>query len=139
VALYLAEKLFMFALIPFCVLVVSNSQLIWKIRQSARRARSMTGAGQQSSARQSKTSSLTVTVVMTSVAFIVLMLPLPMCNFVIPLTSESMTNGSVLYLMYYSNTAVNFYLYCMTGTKFRRTAREALTEALAKLRCRLLM
>jgi growth hormone secretagogue receptor len=142
---HLGQNLVMVSFVPLCVLVVSNSLLIWKIRQSARRARSMIGAGQQSSARQSKTSSLTVTVVMTSVAFIVLMLPLPVYIFVITQANTGlsleimMSSLSILYLMWYSNAALHFYLYCLTGTKFRRTAQEALTEALAKLRCRLLM
>ena len=33
----------------------------------------------------------------------------------------------LLTLMWYSNRAVNFYLYCLTGTKFRADARKMFT------------
>jgi hypothetical protein len=138
--LYFDQTVFQHSLLPFCCLVVSNSLLIWKIRQSARRARMMTGQGQQSNHRQNKTSSLAATVVMISVAFILLTLPWPMYNYAAFLgkgemsPQKDMSAEAILFLLWYSNAAANFYLYCMTGTKFRRTAKEVLTDAWVKLR-----
>ena len=114
------------SLFPFIILAISNVILVWKIHQSAKKARTMTGEG-QSNARRKKASSLTVTVVITSVVFFVLTMPFPVYNKIMLLKWDGFT-GAFLILVWYLNCAVNFYLYCLTGSKFRNVAKEKLTR-----------
>jgi hypothetical protein len=126
--IFVAQDLAMTSVLPFSILAVSNVLLIWKIRQSAKKARELSNQG-HSGARQRRTSSLTVTVVVTSVMFVVLTLPFPAYNYTTVFTDQSPTSSghafcySLLLLLWYCSPAVNFYLYCWSGAKFRNEAK----------------
>jgi hypothetical protein len=136
---FLWEDLIVSTLLPFVILVFSNALLILKIRQSSKVARGMTWQGQGGTAtRRRSASSLTVTVVITSVAFLVLTLPFPAYTYFRKTSapvwaSQTETTSSALQLQWYCNAGVNFYLYCLSGTKFRRTSIEVL---MSLFRCR---
>ena len=130
----------LFSLLPFAILISSNSVLIWKVSDSVRKARATLASGQsdQLSSRTKKASSLTVTLIVVSVVFFLLTGPMSfyliIVPFVIDVGKESEKESMIieftywlLTLMWYSNSAVNFYLYCLTGTKFRADTRKMLT------------
>ena len=129
-----------FSLLPFAILISSNSVLIWKVSDSVRKARATLASGQsdQLSSRTKKASSLTVTLIVVSVVFFLLTGPMSLYLIIVPLVidmeKQSEKEGRIidliywlLTLMWYSNSAVNFYLYCLTGTKFRADTRKMLT------------
>ena len=129
-----------FSLLPFAILISSNSVLIWKVSDSVRKARATLASGQsdQLSSRTKKASSLTVTLIVVSVVFVLLTGPMSLYLIIAPLVIDVEKQSEkesriidliywVLTLLWYSNSAVNFYLYCLTGTKFRADARKILT------------
>ena len=125
--------LLIFSILPFLFLVVSNGLLVKKLTASVREANLKLSAGQcgQAKAREKKVSSVTLTLVVVSVTFILLCLPFSLCLILIEFVLEEIPDEnrfalSLSYFMYalvnalwYCNSAVNFYLYCLTGSKFR--------------------
>lgn len=126
-----------FSLVPFAILIVSNVVLILKVSDSVRKARVTFACGQsdQLNSRTKKVSSMTVTLIAVSVTFFLLSAPLSFYFIIAPYT-PGYSELSQLYreirsfsfifvnLLWYSNSAVNFYLYCLTGSKFRKEAKE---------------
>ncbi|KAL8575166.1 hypothetical protein ACOMHN_042476 [Nucella lapillus] len=123
--------LVMFSLLPFTFLVMCNSVLIWKLITSTRKARQRMAAvpTQQILKRSQVNSSVTFTVLVVSLTFLVLTLPsalyIMMYHFKdqTALTPEEAADvylfHTLSFLLVDSNSAVNFYLYCLTGRRFR--------------------
>ncbi|KAL8595996.1 hypothetical protein ACOMHN_018308 [Nucella lapillus] len=123
--------------LPFLFILVSNAVLVKRVRQSLKEAREklMTSQSDQLQARQEKTSSMTLSLVSVSVAFIVLTLPLCLFfvlqrtggYFTIQDVDEAARNvlleavGNVLWL---TNNAVNFYIYLGTGSRYRAALQD---------------
>lgn len=122
-----------FSLLPFVLLLVSNVVLVWKMKASFVEARQMTGMSTDlNNLRTKVTSSITVTLVFASATFCILSLPI--CVFLIVLSYSDIEDYDpivyidwnyggfvhcVVSLLWYTNSTVNFYIYCLTGTKFR--------------------
>ena len=139
-----------FALLPFLCLVVGNGVLAWTLAVSVSAAKTSlaTSDTRQMDDRRKKASSTTTTVMLVSVVFIVLNLPL----FVLIIINSSHhidapeTEGeakdegqqrerdleyflqSFVTILLFCNSAVNFYLYCLTGTRFRQELRHLLSD-----------
>ena len=131
-----------FALLPFLCLVVGNGVLAWTLAVSVSAAKTSlaTSDTRQMDDRRKKASSTTTTVMLVSFVFIVLNLPL----FVLLVVSSSNNLDardregegqektgqqeeytdffiqSFVAVLLHCNSAVNFYLYCLTGTRFRQ-------------------
>lgn len=114
-------------LAPFALLLVSNTVLVRAVLTSARNARLRLAGGQSMhvTARETKASSLSMMLIVLSVTFFILTGPLrvymllyPYVTFIKENTPTDLT-FSVLYIQCAANNAVNFYLYCLTGAKFR--------------------
>ena len=126
------------SVLPWLCLVVSNCVLLWTLNVSIRQAQHSLGSAHTHgfSGRKKQASSMTVTLFAVSSAFIVLNLPMS-C---IQLTGfYHHMAGSLDYYyqseviaycheialaLYETNNAVNFYLYCLTGSKFRRELKK---------------
>ena len=123
---FLLLDLLMSSLLPFSLLLLSNSVLIWKVLQSLRAARARLHSGQteQVDARQKKFMSMTVTLIAMSAAFIVLTSPIGLLSLEsIKATIEKdfgMFLSTVANQLWYSNSTVNCFLYILTGTRFRQ-------------------
>ncbi|XP_070174196.1 G-protein coupled receptor daf-37-like [Littorina saxatilis] len=126
---------FLFSLFPVIILIVSNSVIVWKVTDSVRKARVTLASGQsdQLSSRTKKVSSMTLTLIAVSLAFFLLTAPLCAHFIILPyLTPYSerdhlgqeiiMFAYQLMNLLWYTNSAINFYLYCLTGTNFRNDA-----------------
>ncbi|KAL8603929.1 hypothetical protein ACOMHN_005149 [Nucella lapillus] len=121
------------SLLPLTVLGLNNLILACKVRQSLRASRQLTQDTKHTEARAKKSSSLSLTLIVTSLAFMLLTSPIS-ADFVIKynmpwlwrdsrLEADAILADTVLDLLLYSNSAVNFYLYFLTGPTFRRGAR----------------
>ncbi|KAL8617843.1 hypothetical protein ACOMHN_040191 [Nucella lapillus] len=128
------------SVIPFLVLLVSNSVLVSRAMQSARLSRQIaTKNDHRSKRRSAQFSSMTTTLTLTSVAF--LLLTLPTCVFDVyleligyhsleivdeTLDAKLTLVNSVFILMWIGNSAVNFYIYILSGSKFRQETKRQL-------------
>ncbi|XP_025104595.1 probable G-protein coupled receptor 139 [Pomacea canaliculata] len=120
------------SLLPFGILMIGNSVLVWKVIQSVHVARVMTAGGcDQVNSRQKKASSLTLTLITVSLAFLLLTAPVCVCIALNPFIETTGSQASpktkfawvVCDLSWYINSAINFYLYCLSGTKFKNELR----------------
>ncbi|KAL8572976.1 hypothetical protein ACOMHN_013952 [Nucella lapillus] len=122
--------MFVYSLLPCVCLVGGNAVLGWKLALAVREADSKLTAvaphGGQ--ARRKKRSSTTLTIILVSTAFVVLTIPLMAYNsFFQDSASEDEQSRAFHYFLYefffvvgLSNFAWNFYLYCLTGSRFRQ-------------------
>ena len=126
--------------LPSSLLLVGNVLLAITVSRSARLARRLTaaptGSDRRSDVREKAASSLTVTLMSVSVTYICL--TLPVCIFIIVqhyLMPSPRYNAwmrlafTVVSLMWYCNSTVNFYLYCLTGTRFRAQCKRLMCGA----------
>ena len=119
-------------LLPFLCLLVTNTVLVRRVGQSLREARETLAEGRsdQFASRDKKLSSMTLTLIITSVAFFLLASPPSVYN-IWEMTSgysaaddvrqraTSELAASAVMLMLFINFAINFYLYCLTGARYR--------------------
>ncbi|KAL8590285.1 hypothetical protein ACOMHN_006401 [Nucella lapillus] len=124
--------------LPSLLLLLGNSALTLTLYGSMRQARQMTSQGDTTTTTRKKaTSSLTVTLISVSVTY--LCLTLPVCVFSI--VYEYLDDSDIYFvawmelvwmvcnLLWYCNSAINFYLYCLTGSKFRAQSKRLLCLA----------
>ncbi|XP_025079800.1 cysteinyl leukotriene receptor 1-like [Pomacea canaliculata] len=128
-----------FSLLPFVVLLIDNVILIRTVVTSTRVARMRLAAGneQQLMTREKKVSSMTLTLIFTSLSFFLLSFPFGAFGifqmfFNNQLLADAATFQllsfvwSICSLLWCSNYAVNFYLYFLTGRRFRAKSAEIL-------------
>ena len=130
-----------FSFLPWLCLAISNSLLVWKLKVSIREAEVSLGYDQADKIndRKKKATSITVTLVAVSTAFLILTFPMSfvqILNFIMWMNGTLNTGPpsvalyytqQISYPLWYANSCINFYLYCLTGAKFRREAKEILT------------
>ncbi|XP_076464675.1 uncharacterized protein LOC143296541 [Babylonia areolata] len=122
--------------LPSLLLLLGNSALAASLYHSVRQARQMSSRADTTTTttRKKAASSLTVTLMCVSVTF--LCLTLPVCLYLITYSYLDVSDAYyeawlelvwvVVSLLWYCNYAINFYLYCLTGTKFRAQCRRLL-------------
>ena len=126
-------ELFLDFLLPIVCILLSNIVLVRKLRVSVREASDQLATSETQTVSRAKTvNSVTLQAVGVSCAFIVLTSPVSIYN-IMDLTSQFTyltitdlhtfavikTMQSVFFMLRYMNYSVNFYLYCLTGSKFR--------------------
>ena len=138
--IWLWVDMLIFSLLPWLCLAVSNSLLVWKLRLSLREAKFSLGSGQADriNDRKKKATSISITLIAVSTAFLLLTFPM---SFYQIITFMFWMHGSVRTLrslrvfyyihqisfpLWYANSCINFYVYCLTGSKFRREAKQIL-------------
>ena len=119
------------SLLPFLFLVASNSILIWKLASAVRNNRMALSSVQsdQAATRRNRVSSVTITLIVVSLTFLLLSMPNSMFILLQKTLERAIKNDAdarrfmfvyVLFqLLWCSNSSVNFYLYCLTGSLFR--------------------
>ena len=129
-----------FSLLPWLCLAVSNSLLVWKLRLSLREAKLSLGSSQADriNDRKKKATSISITLIAVSTAFLVLTFPMSFYHILAFIawmngTLSTLSSSRVAYYihhisypLWYSNSCINFYIYCLTGSKFRREAKQIL-------------
>ncbi|XP_076465361.1 uncharacterized protein LOC143297073 [Babylonia areolata] len=125
--------LFLASVIPFLFLIMTNAVLIHRAMQSVQISRELTwNKAQQTASRSSKVSSMTRTLILTSLAFLLLTLPTCILDMYLEAVgfykneiedervSEMLTVAETICVMLWiSNSAINFYIYVLSGSKFR--------------------
>ena len=142
--------LLIFSVLPWLCLVVSNSVLLWTLNVSIRQAQHSLGSAHTDgvSGRKKQASSMTVTLFAVSMAFIVLILPMS-CFQLLGFYHHMVGSLDYYYqskviayfyefalALWQVNGAVNFYLYCLTGSKFRRELKRIFSCATARIKTR---
>ncbi|KAL8562129.1 hypothetical protein ACOMHN_041964 [Nucella lapillus] len=121
-----------YCILPFVCLALSNSVLVWKLTTSVKEAGKHLTQGNvdQVQARERSAKSVTLTVIVVSTAFLVLTLPTSV-SFIVDFFAVSYAKVSgyeraqkfftsaACTLLGHLNSAINFYLYCLTGRRFR--------------------
>nr|KAG5712790.1 hypothetical protein BaRGS_007387 [Batillaria attramentaria] len=121
------------SLLPFLLLIASNAMLVWKVAASVRDIKRMAATPNMQEAvsqRKKRSTSLTFTLICLSATFFLLTSPL--CAYLVSdhylryelesnpeLKASSELAWAVTNILWYSNSAVNFYLYCLSGSRFR--------------------
>ena len=120
------------SLVPFVLLISANVVLVKRVRQAMKEARQALAGGStdQVKVRQQKTSRMTLTLVCVSVAFLVLTSPVcvlylmrrafnPAISMDINETAKSYLAEYIGNTLWLANNAINFYIYVMTGSRYR--------------------
>ena len=142
VGVWVRVDMFVYSVLPCACLLCSNAVLGWKLALSVKHADetfSATGAGrrghgQDRSLRKKKASAATVTIVIVSTAFVVITLPTMTYNTVHYDYASDGADARDLHRFLFdfffvfglSNFGLNFYLYCLTGSKFRAEFRKVM-------------
>lgn len=127
-------SLVLVAFLPSSILFISNSLLAWKVGSAVRLAGNKLRSCDEKQRRQREqtVTSITVTVMAVSVAYFFMVLPLSIYtlvynNFLVERTANDRTFRalhrflwSLVSLTVDSYSALNFYLYCITGSRFRK-------------------
>ena len=128
--------MFLFSVLPFACLFLSNSILVLKLRRSVKNAGvQMTITDTEKASRERTANSVTLTAIVVSVVFVVLTSPLAFYNFFSFTNANTETEDAnelavrffiqnLFYMIAYFNYSVNFYLYCLTGERFRKELRK---------------
>ncbi|XP_037936068.1 uncharacterized protein LOC119670039 [Teleopsis dalmanni] len=130
--------LFVFVLIPLCVLVTFNCFLIMLVRRSKNLRGEMTNASSmRRPKRKSNISSVSqenrVTVTLIAVVLLFIICQLPWAIYLIVLEHMQIDAnlqkiiGNVFNFLAAINAAANFFLYCVLSDKYRKTVRELIT------------
>ncbi|XP_076435125.1 FMRFamide receptor-like [Babylonia areolata] len=121
------------SMIPFLFLAAGNSVLVWQVVKAKQFSQKLRGnVEQQATSGTDKVHSMSMTLILTSVAFLVL--TLPVCIFDVLLEMISGDDFSALIklmetfviFLWISASAYNFYLYLLSGSKFRQETKRCL-------------
>ncbi|CAH1801158.1 unnamed protein product [Owenia fusiformis] len=118
---------FVASLVPFSLLTISNVMIIIQlIRASQRRRQTMQAVSSSSSDNQTR--SLTIMLICLSITFLILTGPV-VVHFIVDKSlngpagpherAKTHLNSAIVFCLMYTNNAINFILYCVSGKKFR--------------------
>ncbi|XP_060576924.1 FMRFamide receptor-like [Ruditapes philippinarum] len=125
-----------FCLIPFTVIVIGNALILFKVLKSQRKVKSRVVPSAQNGNRQATTSghnnkqsSMTAMLFTLNVVFLLSTSPVSIYNIGYPYWSENASLHkhaqldfwwAIVNMLMYVNNSLNFFLYCLSGTKFRQ-------------------
>ena len=118
-----------FIFIPMIVIILSNLVIITRLQQSTKRHQQMTSSNEARLKRERDQRNITITLIVVCVAFVVLHLPLAIYNcFALSkigtgnqetIANWEFVNNLGLTMMEFQNS-LNFYLYFLTGRRYRQ-------------------
>ncbi|XP_076439168.1 uncharacterized protein LOC143278041 [Babylonia areolata] len=120
-----------YSVLPFTCIIGANCVLVWKLRATVGQLRHQVAERESVAAREKAASSVTLTIVVVSLAYVVLTLPVsvyfvslfiydPSAVLTEAERATSELTRAVTFMFMFTNSAVNFYLYCLTGARFRK-------------------
>jgi len=124
-----------FCVIPFAVIVVGNALILFKVLKSQRKTKAAVvpavagGRARGAGGTQGKQSSMTAMLFTLNVVFLVSTSPVSIYNIGYTYWMTDATPAkiarldfwwAVVNMFMYTNNSLNFLLYCLSGTKFRR-------------------
>ncbi|XP_076454857.1 uncharacterized protein LOC143289693 [Babylonia areolata] len=132
IGIYTVIDLFVASVIPFLLLFIGNSVLVSQVVSSIHVSRKLRG----SIDHQKTVYPMAVTLILTSTAFVIL--TLPVCIYdayrraldteIVDQHFNAVLNLAevVTYIMWFAASASNFYLYLLSGSKFRQETKRCL-------------
>ncbi|KAL8591838.1 hypothetical protein ACOMHN_044334 [Nucella lapillus] len=120
-----------YSVLPFACIFLANIVLIWKLRKTLQEIRHKFAEQENVVAREKAASSVTLTIILVSVAYVALTLPVsvyyisffvydPLAVITVDDLALTYLVRAVTFMLMFCNSAINFYLYCLTGGKFRK-------------------
>ena len=130
ISVWVRVNMFLYSLLPCFFLILCNAILGWKLAAAVKEAKELKFSVRTEDRRNScrkKTSSVTVTIITVSVGFVIITIPFMIySNLFYGYVSDCSRSREVHFFLYdfffvigLSNFAWNFYLYCLTGSRFR--------------------
>ena len=137
-------------IIPLTSLIVMNSTIVHKVKKSHKRFRNFESVKRlenQTSvdtARENTSKSienqLTLMLLLVTTLFLILLIPTYVRFFYFAFVNQDTTEkyaGAMLFYylttrLYFTNSGINFFLYCISGTKFRKDLKELLSFATSR-------
>ena len=124
VSIWVRIDIFIFCVLPSVSLIVSNAVLGWKLAAAVKQAKEKFSnrGGDRKDSREQKASSVTVTIFIVSTAFVVATAPFATYStffFQYAIRDIDYFLYDVFTMLGTANFAWNFYLYCLTGSRFR--------------------
>ena len=130
-------KLASYSLVPFAIILILNVAIVVRLRCG--KAASMvlrSSSGHSGALQPAMTSKVTYMLLAVSATWLVLSGPFTIYMFVLALVDINNALSLARYRLFrticfqlmYANHAVNFFLYCVTGRKFRRELRDMCSE-----------
>ena len=122
-------KLATYSCVPFVLVLVLNVCILTKVITSNRGISGSAGDERHSSARASQEGRVTTMLLTVSFTWLALTAPFTLWTFLARDSADryerekTMLAKAVCFLLMYINHGVNFYLYCLTGKKFRQELR----------------
>lgn len=140
-------KLATYSLVPFAVILVLNVAIITRLHwrpfllrgRSGDTSSTFSGTSRSESATNGRQAKVTYMLVAVSFAWLALTFPNAIHALVFHLSTSDQARSmyrAVSFLLVYTNHAINFYLYCITGKKFRRELEELSKAACSRMRTR---
>ena len=112
--------------LPVTVIVLGNSAIVVKLFRSARAFEGSIWSSADKRARQ-----VLLITLLISVAFIVLVSPLPLLFFIAPVRVLELS-ATIFFQMIYVNHAINFWLYVISGSRFTNDLKTAFGRCLCR-------
>nr|KAG5697731.1 hypothetical protein BaRGS_006253 [Batillaria attramentaria] len=122
------------SLLPSIIMIVCNCLMVRAMMLSSRRA-SIRSRSRSANLRGGALSQVTLTLILVSLVFIVLTLPMYITQIILEETPELQFDGpfqiwyNITSVMWICNSAVNFFLYVMTGSRFRKEGKRLFTRS----------
>ncbi|XP_074651651.1 uncharacterized protein LOC141906302 [Tubulanus polymorphus] len=119
--------LLIYSLIPWVVLSVCNVAIVFRVRQINRRVTANSILSGSSASRRSKLTSMTVMLLVVNTSFLITTMPFAiyvLCKVEHLSRIRQELIYESLYLLSYTNNAINFLLYVISGAKFRAAILE---------------
>ena len=121
VTIYPIMKLLSYCILPFVIVLFLNAAIIMRLSNSRRFVRSGNGASNISSPHQNRITGMLLTV---SITWLILTGPFTIWS-IVPQSnlayskSKSFLIKTICFTLMYTNHSINFFLYCLTGARFR--------------------
>ena len=110
----------LYFILPACVLIIGNSATVIKLLRSSRSL--MSGSTHLIKRRTRQVFLITLLI---SIAFLILVTPLPLMFFIAPIYTNGLIK-TIFSLTLYMNHTINFFLYVMSGSRFREDLRKSI-------------
>lgn len=122
-------------MIPFILIVIANSLILYKILKS----RSiLMRQGEYVSYRTRVANAFTIRAIVLSIFFLICLLPVTTNEVYLAHTGNmDITANNISHILLYANSALNFILYCVVGSGFRKDMKTVLLNLCSKKKVRL--
>ena len=135
----------MYALLPFFILIIANISIIVRLRMRKRELKDMTNANsaaegeREMSGAEKDDRKINIMLIFTTVAFFLLVTPVSLARVINILPYDKLYENYTLEILVdigLVNHAINMFIYCSTGRKFREEAIKVMARLTNYLGCR---